>query len=65
MPEALRARQVGTVAAVASKVHVAFLPVAVVLLTWPGHMLPERFITGFSNLGTLERTGVFRLAPLT
>ena len=52
----LRQRQQGTVARVASKMHVALLAVAVILLHWPDANLPRRYITGFQSLGMMEPT---------
>jgi hypothetical protein len=40
----LRQRQQGTVAKVASKMHVALLAVAVIILHWPDANLPRRYI---------------------
>ena len=59
----LRKRQQGSVARVAAKIHVAFLAVAVVLLQWPDVNLPQRYITGFQSLGTLEPSRVLRQIP--
>ena len=59
----LRKRQQGAVARVASKMHVAFLAVAVILLQWPDVNLPSRYITGFQSLGMLEATRVLRQMP--
>ena len=59
----LRQQQKGSVAKVAANIHVAFLAVATVLLNWPDTNLPSRYITGFGNLGMMERTGVLRSIP--
>ena len=59
----LRQRQQGTVAKVASRMHVALLAVAVILLHWPDANLPRRCITGFQSLGMLEPTRVLRQMP--
>ena len=59
----LRKRQQGAVAQAATKIHVAFLAVAVILLQWPGVNLPRRYITGFQSLGMLEPTRVLRQMP--
>ena len=56
----LRKRQQGAIARVATKIHVAFLAVAVILLHWPDANLPQRYITGFRSLGMLEPTRVLR-----
>ena len=58
-----RKRQQGAVAQVATKIHVAFLAVAVILPQWPDVNLPQRYITGFRSLGMLETTRVLRQMP--
>jgi hypothetical protein len=58
--EALRKQQKGTVRKVAGGIHVGFLAVAVILLSWPDYQVPRRYIEGFSCLGLLEETGVLR-----
>ena len=59
----LRKRQEGAVAQVATKIHVAFLAVAMILLQWPDVNLPQRYIIGFRSLGMLETTRVLRQIP--
>ena len=59
----LRKQQRGAVAKVAAKMRVAFLAVAVILLSWPDTKLPSRYITGFRSLGMMEATGVLRQIP--
>ena len=53
-------RQPPSVAAVAGKLHVAFIAAMVVLCAWPDTALPMRYIVGFSQEGVLERTGALR-----
>ena len=59
----LRKRQQGAVAQVASKIHVAFLAVAVILPQWPDVNLPLRYVTGFQSLGMFGATRVLRQVP--
>ena len=56
----LRQFQCGAVAQVAARMHIGLLAVAVVVMGWPDTTLPLRFITGFSSLGWVERSGVLR-----
>ena len=58
-------KQPPTVAAVAGRIHVAFIAAMVVLCAWPDATLPWRYITGFSQEGVLEKTGVLRAVPST
>ena len=60
LSEHLRKWQSGSVAQVAAKIEVGFLAVATVLLAWPDTSLPKRYVTGFSSVGVIERTGVLR-----
>ena len=46
----LRRHQKGSVAKVAASIHIAFLAVATILLSWPDTCLPSRYITGFRSL---------------
>jgi len=44
---------------VAGKVNVVMIAVLVVVMGWPDWALPLRFVTGFSLIGELEKTGIF------
>ena len=56
----LRRFQAGGVASVAGGIHIALIAALVYIMRWPDRRLPWRFIYGFSILGKMERTGVFR-----
>ena len=45
---------------VASGINVVLIAVLVMVMQWPDWTLPSRFVSGFSIIGDLERTGVFR-----
>ena len=50
--------QTGNAAAIAGKIHIALVAVAVVLLAWPHAKLPMAFMVGFRTSGAMEMRGV-------
>ena len=56
----LRQHQPPTVRRVAGKISVGLMTVSSLLMHWPDHQLPMRFIVGFQAVGDLEVSHVWR-----
>ena len=56
----LQKRQPQTIRRVAGKISIGFMTVVALLMQWPDHQLPMRFVVGFQAVGDLEVSHVWR-----